>query len=227
MSTRSQRLFRACTMLFCILMLAIGVQAQSQATTGNIEGRVLDPKEAAVPGVTLTATNQQTGLERTATTNDEGVFVINFLPPGPYTVRANATGFSQTEVKDVIVTVGAKAPLDVTLSVGGASGAVTVSSEAPVIEMNLSSVSTTVNSRAIENLPVNGRNYLDFATLTPGVIRDQNREGDLAVGGQKGTLNNLQVDGVDNNNTFFGQAFGAPGCARLTSSPKNLCKSSK
>ena len=211
MSTTPRRLVEVCTIVFCILMLVNGVLAQSQATTGNIEGRVLDPKEAAVPGATLTATNQQTGLEKTVTTSDEGAFIINFLPPGPYTVRANASGFSQAEVKDVIVTVGGKAPLDVTLSVGGASGAVTVSSEAPVIETNLSSVSTTVNSRAIENLPVNGRNYLDFATLTPGVIRDQNREGDLAVGGQKGTLNNLQVDGVDNNNTFFGQAFGRTG----------------
>ena len=114
-------------LIFCILVLATGVLAQSQATTGNIEGRVLDPKEAAVPGATLTATNQQTGLEKTATTNDEGVFIISFLPPGPYTVRADATGFSQAEVKDVIVTVGGKTPLDVTLSVGGASGAVTIS----------------------------------------------------------------------------------------------------
>lgn len=211
MSITSRRLARACSLLSCVFILATSIFAQSQATTGNIEGRVLDPKQAAVPGATLTATNQQTGLEKTATTNDDGLFIINFLPPGPYTVRANATGFSQAEVKDVIVTVGGNSPLDVTLSIGGASGIVTVSSEAPVIETNLSSVSTTINSRAIENLPVNGRNYLDFATLTPGVIRDQNREGDLAVGGQKGTLNNLQVDGVDNNNTFFGQAFGRTG----------------
>lgn len=211
MSKISRRLFKACTIVFCVFMFSTSVFAQSQATTGNIEGRVLDPKEAAVPGATLTATNQQTGLEKTATTNDQGDFIINFLPPGPYIVRANASGFSQAEVKDVIVTVGSKTPLDLTLSVGGASGIVTVSSQAPVVETNLSSVSTTVNSRAIENLPVNGRNYLDFATLTPGVIRDQNREGDLAVGGQKGTLNNLQVDGVDNNNTFFGQGFGRTG----------------
>jgi outer membrane receptor protein involved in Fe transport len=210
MSTAS-RLARTGSILFCISLLATGVLAQSQATTGNIEGRVLDPKEAAVPGATLTATNQETGLEKSATTTDEGVFIISFLPPGPYTVRATANGFSQGEIKDVVVTVGGRVPLDVTLSVGGASGVVTVSSEAPVIETNLSSVSTTVNSRAIENLPVNGRNYLDFATLTPGVIRDQNREGDLSVGGQKGTLNSLQVDGVDNNNTFFGQAFGRTG----------------
>jgi len=211
MRTTTPPVVRLCLLAVLVVAAAICAFAQSQATTGNIEGRVLDPKEAAVPGATVTATNQQTGLEKSATTSDEGTFTISFLPPGPYTVRANASGFAQAEVKDVTVTVGSKTSLDVTLSVGGASGTVTVSGEAPVIETTQSSVSTTVNSQAIENLPVNGRNYLDFATLTPGVIRDQNREGDLSVGGQKGTLNSLQVDGVDNNNTFFGQAFGRTG----------------
>ena len=211
MDTTTPPVIRLCLIYAFVIMAAICGFAQSQATTGNIEGRVLDPKEAAVPGATVTATNQQTGLEKTATSSDEGTFTISFLPPGPYTVRATASGFTQAEVKDVTVTVGSKTALDVGLSVGGASGTVTVSGEAPVIETTQSSVSTTVNARAIENLPVNGRNYLDFATLTPGVIRDQNREGDLSVGGQKGTLNSLQVDGVDNNNTFFGQAFGRTG----------------
>ncbi len=211
MSKESALLTRALTLFVCLLMTAVAALAQSQATTGNIEGRVLDPKDAAVPGATVTATNQQTGLEKTATTNDQGDFSIILLPPGQYTVRANASGFAPSEIKDVTVTVGGKTPLDVKLTVGGASGSVTVTSEAAAVETTLTSVSTTVNSRAIENLPVNGRNYLDFATLTPGVIRDQNREGDLAVGGQKGTLNNLQVDGTDNNNTFFGQSFGRTG----------------
>ncbi len=202
---------RFCGFLVLILIVAAGAFAQSQATTGNIEGRVLDPREAAVPGATVTATNQQTGLERTTTTNDAGGFLIILLPPGNYTVRATASGFAQSEIKDLTVNVGGKTPLDINLSVGGTSGTVTVSSEAPTVETTLTSVSTTINSRAIENLPVNGRNYLDFATLTPGVIRDQNREGDLSVGGQKGTLNNLQVDGADNNNTFFGQSFGRTG----------------
>ena len=198
---------------FVLLLVTLSSMAvaQSQATTGNIEGRVLDPKEAAVPGATVTAINQQTGLERTTTTNDEGGFSIILLPPGIYTVHAGAGGFAQSEIKDLTVNVGGKTSLDIKLSVGGASGTVTVNSEAPTIETTLTSVSTTINSRAIENLPVNGRNYLDFATLTPGVIRDQNREGDLSVGGQKGTLNNLQVDGADNNNTFFGQSFGRTG----------------
>ena len=211
MSTKSLAPLRLCVLAILLLTCASGTLAQSQATTGNIEGRVLDPKDAALPGASVTVTNQQTGLEKSTTTDDQGVFAVTFLQPGPYTVRANASGFSQVEIRDVAVTVGGKTPLDVRLAVGGASGTVTVTSEAPVVETNLSSVSTTINSRAIENLPVNGRNYLDFATLTPGVIRDQNREGDLSVGGQKGTLNSLQVDGVDNNNTFFGQSFGRTG----------------
>ena len=215
MTTTTPPFARLCLLAALILATALTAFAQSQATTGNIEGRVLDPKEAAVPGATVTATSQQTGLEKTSTSDDQGLFTISFLAPGTYTVRANASGFAQTEVRDVAVTVGGKVPLDINLAVGAASGSVTVSSEAPVVETSLSSISTTINSRSIENLPVNGRNYLDFATLTPGVIRDQNREGDLSVGGQKGTLNSLQVDGVDNNNTFF----------RLISFPKNQSRS--
>lgn len=197
--------------LTCVLMTAAVALSQSQATTGNIEGRVLDPKNAAVPGATVAAVNEETGLERSVASNDEGNFTILLLPPGHYTVRASATGFAPAESKNINVNVGGRTTLELILSVGTASGSVTVTSEVPAIEPNVSSVSSTVNSRAIENLPVNGRNYLDFATLTPAVIRDQNREGDLTVGGQKGTLNSLQVDGADNNNTFFGQAFGRTG----------------
>jgi outer membrane receptor protein involved in Fe transport len=198
-------------LVVCACAFGLNASAQSQATTGDIEGRVLDPQEAAVPNATVTATNQATGLEKSATADSEGNYRIILLPPGQYTVRATGQGFAQTELRDVTVTVGGKTPLEVKLSVGGASASVTVTDEAPVVETSRTSVSTTINERAIQNLPVNGRNYLDFATLTPGVVRDPTRQGDLSVGGQKGTLNNLQVDGVDNNNTFFGQAFGRTG----------------
>ena len=202
------RLLAVCAVL---ALSALSALAQSQATTGNIEGRVLDPQSAVVPGATVTATNKETGLERTAATDEDGNYRIILLPPGLYNVRATATNFAAAVANDVVVTVGGMTPLDLTLSVSGGSETITVTSEAPVVETTRTSVSTTVNQVAIENLPVNGRNYLDFATLTPGVIRDQTRDGDLAVGGQKGTLNNLQVDGTDNNNTFFGQAFGRTG----------------
>ena len=204
-------IFRLLLLAVCSLAIAVNIQAQSQATTGDIEGRVLDPQEAVVPNATVTAINQQTGIEKTATTNEEGGYRFILLQPGTYTIRATAQGFAQTELRDVTVTVGSRTPLDVRLTVGGTSESVTVTGEAPVVETSRTSVSTTIDQRSIENLPINGRNYQDFATLSPGVVIDRTRGGDISVGGQKGTLNNLQVDGVDNNNTFFGQAFGRGG----------------
>ncbi|HEV7905333.1 MAG TPA: TonB-dependent receptor [Pyrinomonadaceae bacterium] len=201
-------------LLLCasLALAAATVFPQSQATSGNIEGRVLDPNGAAVPGVTVTATNGQTGFEKTATSDEEGNYRIILLPPGTYKVVASgAQGFQTATLENAAVTVGGQTNLDISLGVGGASTTVDVSAEAPVVETTRTSVATTVNERDIENLPVSGRNYLDFATLTPGVVRDPTRAGDLSVGGQKGTLNSLQVDGADNNNTFFGQAFGRTG----------------
>ncbi|HKS26676.1 MAG TPA: TonB-dependent receptor [Pyrinomonadaceae bacterium] len=200
------------SMLVSILVLScVAAFAQSQATTGNIEGRVVDPNGAAIPNASVTAKNQQTGLEKTVVTDTEGNYRIILLPPGSYNVRTVAQGFAQSDLTGVVVTVGGKTPLEISVTVSGVVNQVEVTGELPVVETTRTSVSTTVNQKAIENLPVNGRNYLDFATLTPGVVRDVTREGDLSVGGQKGTLNNLQVDGTDNNNTFFGQAFGRTG----------------
>src|SRR2546421_4529493 len=188
------------------------VRAQSQASTGNIEGRVLDPNGAAVPNVQVTATNEATGLQKSANTDDEGNYRIILLPPGTYTVRAEKTqGFAQAEFQNVQVTVGGKTPLEIKLSPAGVKVAdINVTSEVPLVETTRTSVSTTINQQSIDNLPINGRNFQDFATLSPGVVRDP-RGGDLSVGGQRGTFNSLQVDGVDNNNTFFGQAFGRGG----------------
>src|ERR1051325_11679378 len=198
-------------LLFALMLtMSAAAMAQSQATSGNIEGRVLDPNGAAVPGATVSAINQQTGLEKAATTNGEGAFIIILLPPGVYSVRTTASGFSQSEIKDGTVTVGSHTPLEVKLSVGVASATVTISEPVPLVETTRTSVSTTINQTSIDNLPINGRNFQDFATLSPAVVRDP-RGGDLSVGGQRGTFNSLQVDGVDNNNTFFGQAFGRGG----------------
>jgi len=210
MTTTTPPAAKLCALIFLILGFAAAALGQSQATTGNIEGRVLDPKEAAVPGASVTATNQGTGLEKTTTTDEQGTFRLVLLPPGVYTVRASASGFAMTEAKDVTVTVGSRTPLDLAVSVGGASGSVTITSEPPVVETSRSSMATTINQQSIDNLPINGRNFQDFSTLSPGVTRDP-RGGDLSVGGQRGTFNSVQVDGVDNNNTFFGQALGRGG----------------
>ena len=89
-----------------------------------------------------------------------------------------------------------------------------VNAEGQGVETTRTSISSTVDERRVINLPTNGRNFLDFATLTPGIVRDPTRSGDLAVGGQKGTLNSLQIDGTSSDNTFFGQSSGRIGSGR-------------
>ena len=205
-------LARLCVLAVVVFTLSISVLAQSQATTGNIEGRVLDPQGAAVPGITVTATNQDTGYEKSANADDLGSYRLILLPPGKYRVTSSgAQGFAAATYENVTVTIGGQTPLDIALSLSGTNVVIDVAAEGQIVETTRTSVSSTVNERAIENLPVNGRNFLDFATLTPSVVRDPTRQGDLAVGGQKGTLNSLQVDGTDNNNTFFGQSLGRTG----------------
>lgn len=205
-------LARLCLLAVFVFTLSVSVFGQSQATTGNIEGRVLDPQSAAVPGVTVTATNQDTGFTKTANADDEGSYRLILLPPGKYRVTTAASqGFASATYENVTVTIGGQSPLDIQLSLGSANVVIDVAAEGQIVETTRTSVASTVNERAIENLPVNGRNFLDFATLTPSVVRDPTRQGDLAVGGQKGTLNSLQVDGTDNNNTFFGQSLGRTG----------------
>ena len=192
--------------------------SQSQSTTGNIEGHVADPNGAVVPGVSVTAKNQDTGFAKTTTSDTDGNFIFVLLPPGNYKVDVAALkGFAAATYQNVKVTVGAQTSLDVTLNAGGTVNVVDVNSDGQGIEGTRTSISTTVDERRVTNLPTNGRNFLDFATLTPGIVRDPTRSGDLAVGGQKGTLNSIQIDGASSDNTFFGQSSGRIGSGRAPS----------
>src|SRR2546423_8430453 len=183
---------RVLLLVSCVAAISVSALAQSQANSGNIEGRVIDPNGAAVAGATVTATNQQTGLENSATSSDEGLFRIILLPPGTYTVKTSASGFSQSEIKDVTVTVGSRTPVDVKLTIGGSTNTVTISEGAPLVETTRTSGSTTTNQESIENLPVNGRNFQDFATLSPPVARNP-PGGGLSVAGQRRTSTTLQA----------------------------------
>lgn len=199
-------------------VLTITALAQSQSTTGNIEGRTVDPNGAAVPGVSINATNQNTGFTKTVSSGAEGDFIFVLLPPGSYTLTTEAVkGFASSKYENVTVTVGAKTALELTLSVGTTSNVVDVSASGQSVELTRTSISTTIDETSVNNLPTNGRNFLDFATLTPGIVKDPTRAGDLAVGGQKGTLNSIQIDGVSSDNTFFGQSSGRVGSGRAPS----------
>lgn len=183
-----------------------------QAATATIEGLVRDPNAAVVPNATVTVSNVNTGLERTITTDSEGLYRLPLLPPGQYEITATAPGFAQNKYGNITLNVGQKLNLDLGLRVN-ITETVQITDVAPIVETTRTNVSTAVTERAVRELPVNGRNFLDFATLTPGVVRDP-RGGDLSFGGQKGTLNSVQIDGVDNNNMFFGQSLGRTGSGR-------------
>jgi hypothetical protein len=186
------------------------LRAQTEVGAGSINGAILDPSNAALPSVKVKAVNQNTGLERSAETTDAGFYSLVRLPAGTYTVTFEKTGFKAAKRSNVTVNVGAPTSIDVTLEVGAVTESVTVSEEAGAIETTRSQTSTVVNEKLIRDLPINGRNFLDFTTLTPGVVRDP-RGGDLSFGGQRGTVNSFLIDGADSNNLFFGQSTGRQG----------------
>jgi hypothetical protein len=199
-------------LLALAVCLATSIAAFAQVTTGSIQGTVVDDTGAALPGVTVTAKNTATGASRSAVTEAGGEFTIPPLQPGTYDVVAELEGFQPTRSNDVVVNLGRDVSLHLAMHVGVAES-MTVTAATPLIETARTEVTTTVNEKYIENLPVNGRNFIDFALTTPGVVRDV-RLGDISFAGQRGTLNSLVIDGANNDNTFFGQALGRTGSGR-------------
>src|SRR4029453_4947465 len=191
-----------------ILMPALST-AQSQATTGVIEGTVSDPSGAPIAGATVLVQNTATNLERTRAPAAAGRFRALLLPLGPYRVTVSLTGFATLVREGIVLTVGQAANLALQLKVPTLQEEVVVQADSPVIETTRAESSTRINSAAIKGLPNNGRNFLDFTKLTPGVSIGQGPDGDeLTVNGQKGIYNNVSVDGADFNNPFFGEQRG-------------------
>lgn len=194
--------------LFCLLIL-LPVATFGQSSNGSISGNVTDASGGALPGVSITATNIATHATRVAVAGSSGHYELALLPPGTYTVTSELSGFQPRKYDNVVVNVGTATGLNFQMK-PGVTETVTVTASAPLVETTRSEVSSVVNDKAIQNLPVNGRNFLDFVLTTPGVVRDP-RGGDISFAGQKGTLNSVVVDGADNNNTFFGQSLGRTG----------------
>ena len=206
------RLLLACVPVLALLGPASTI-ALAQSATGSIDGTVTDATGGVMPGVTVTLTQRETGARREVVTDEQGRFAAPLLPVGPYEVRTELAGFSPFQQSDLDLTVGQTLTLNIPMAPAAVSESLTVSAQSPVIETTRSQVSSTVNEVAVANLPVNGRNFIDFVLLTPGVTRDV-RTGDISFAGQRGTLNSLVVDGADNNNTFFGQTLGRTGSGR-------------
>jgi outer membrane receptor protein involved in Fe transport len=197
-----------------VLVLAAPKPALAQAHAGGaIQGTVTDESGAVLPGVAVTVRNQNTGVVRETHTDALGLYRAPLLPVGVYEVSAALQGFAGLKRPNLELTIGQTLNVDLPLKVAGAQESVTVEGLAPLLEVDRSQQSSTVNERSVSNLPVNGRNFIDFVLTTPGVTRDT-RFGDISFAGQRGTLNSLVIDGADDNNTFFGQSLGRTGSGR-------------
>src|SRR5678815_4404946 len=191
-----------------VLVLALSATAFGQSTTtGSIGGVVTNPNKEVVPGAAITVRNMGTNKEDSATTDDTGRFKVATLQPGNYSVTVNSSGFSPSTMENIVVEVGRETTLEVALSVGPVTGTVDVSAEAPVINTTQQDFSTNINQTSINELPVNGRRWSNFAILTPTAVPDGNF-GLISFRGISGLLNNSTVDGGDNNQGFFSEERG-------------------
>ena len=185
----------------------IGGAGLAQTITGTVQGYISDVEGGAIPGATVTATNQDTGIARAVISDANGFYSAKALQVGTYTVTAELSGMQTTQQSDVSVLVGQIKDVNLTLEIESTSEVITVTSEAPIIEVSRSGAANYIDEVAIESLPTVGRDFTDFAILTPGVQRDRSR-GFLTMAGQRGMYSGLSVDGADNKSTFFGYGRG-------------------
>src|SRR3954469_16994381 len=194
------RVFRVMFVLLVVLSAASSSFAQSQSVNGTIEGTIVDESGAALPGVSVTVANLDTGDTRVVVSNEAGVYRAPLLPLGPYRVAAELQGFKKFEQQGLTISAGQSAVINVTLSVGSMAETVTVTSEAPVSEPGKIDLGRTIGESEIRNLPLVSRNPYNFAFLQANVTGYENNEFGVprinANGSQMHT--NYRLDGNTN-----------------------------
>jgi len=195
---------------------AISTLAQS-TTQGAINGTVFDTTNAVIMNATVTIHNVATNAESTLTTNVRGNFHAPLLEPGVYAVSFSAAGFEGSRAEDVIVQVGRVTTLVPRLASGTASTTVGVMETAPNLNFESPDFSTNINNRTLQDIPVNNRRWSSLALATPGVISDSSGFGLVSVRGISTILNNVEIDGADDNQSFYSEERGLTRAAYSTS----------
>jgi hypothetical protein len=194
--------------LLVTLVLAVAVQAQTQISSGTIQGTVLDANGAAVPGASVEVRNVETNFVRALSTDEDGRFVALQLPSGRYTITVAKQGFATVIVEKADLTVGQALNLPISMKVSSVQETVTITST-PTVDTVKTESSTTIDETTVNTTPILGRKFEDLLTLTPGVSVVQGPDGDeITFAGQRGVFNNVSLDGGDYNNGFFGEQLG-------------------
>src|SRR5881296_2606144 len=203
--------------LLITVIFLCGHLASAQVSTATIAGVAQDSSGAVIPGVSVTAKNVETGVTRTATTDEGGRYTVPELTLGDYEVQAQLPGF-QTEVRSgITLSVGRNAVVNFALTVGQVSDKVTITAEAPLVESTTSAMSSLIDERTIRDLPLNGRSYDQLALLQPGVVTVGAGQASVAfdfgtgqrfnVNGSRAYANTFMLDGT----TINDHANGTPG----------------
>jgi hypothetical protein len=207
--------------LLLIHSVAMHIDVQAQVAGGAITGTVVDSSGRVIPNATVSITYVATGINRTVTTNEDGLYIAPNLLPATYELTFTAPGFKTDVRTGIELTVGATVSLNMTMQVGGSKEIVQVQTEAPDVQLATSDIGAVVNATTVRELPLNGRSWTDLATLQPGVNRiltqpdfaagtDRGNRGfgqQLTISGARPQQNNYRLDGVSLND----YANGAPG----------------
>src|ERR1700737_4055424 len=206
-------------MVLPVVLMALAIPAGAQTVTATLQGQVFDPGGGAIPKAKVAAVNEATGFSRSAETSDSGEYNLPAMPVGNYTVTAQAAGF-KTQGQKVTLQVGQIATLNFNLPVGEGSEKVVVEATSEVTEPTRTQISDVITQNQIQNLPVNGREFIDFALLSPGVQIGDTTSGStdvivepvtkLSFAGQNIHFNFIAVDGADDISTASGIQRGTP-----------------
>ena len=200
-------------LLVCAVMGMLCSSALGQNVTGSITGVVTDPSGAVVVGATVTAQNTETGVVTTAQSNEAGVYTIHFLPIGSYTLTVDAKGFSTQKLAPFALEINQTAKVDIGLKIGATETTVVTASVHPILDTTDATLSTTLTTTEIQNIPLNGRNFSSLTLFQPGAVdtdptgltgnnaieRDTFNNGVVAINGNREQANNYTLEGADDN----------------------------
>ena len=194
-------------MAVLFFMATVAGFGQAASGTGSIAGMVTDATGGAVPDADVVVRNVDTNVARNLKSNEAGRYEAVALQPGNYEVKVTKTGFATLTHTGITVSVGQRAVVDLAINVSATAESLTVNANTAVVEMDKTDVSTVVNLKDMQNLPMNGRRWDSYALSTPGASNDGGF-GLISFRGMSGLYNNNMIDGMDNNQAFFSEAKG-------------------
>jgi hypothetical protein len=200
-----------------LLMLCVAGGLHAQQTTADVVGTVQDNSGGTIAGATVAITNLQTNEALSTVTTSSGDYVFNLLKPGKYSISVSQSGYKTFKIQALTVQAGDRAREDVHLAVGSATQTVVVEAGSPALHTDTSELASTITDKAVQDLPLNGRNFINLAQLVPGANEgsnnalssgnrpdDRRQTSSISVNGQTDSINDEMIDGMDNNERIIG-----------------------